>query len=864
MFRDGGGDAVHVTHRPNRRSDADEHGEQKCGEPAEHEPPHYTDTTRSWDAYYTSGVSSDVWILPGVPGTTDVIGTTVQHYRIQERLGAGGMGEVYRADDLRLGRPVALKFLPPTLKADPDSRARLLNEARAASMLRSPNIAVTYDIGESDGADFIVMEFVDGELLSKRIASGPLPVSEAVQAGIQIADALDEAHARGIIHRDIKSANLMRTDRGLLKVLDFGLAKILPAAASTDITRPQMTMAGMVLGTVSYMAPEQALGREIDRRADLFSLGVVLFEMLTGRVPFEGVTPTEIIDKILHEEPSPPSRYVSGVPPPLDAVVKRALEKSTAFRYQSAREIYADLKNVAAELESRPRRTSRISAPAAKPFVGCCVAVMTFSNITREPADDWIGTGIAETVSTDLKNIHNLSVIGRARVYDALRNLSNDAHVNDALAIDIGRRLGATWVVTGGYQRLATMIRITANFVEVASGEVQKTVKVDGKIDDIFALQDKIVYELTQGLNLALQGTEVAGIERQETRSVEAYESFARGMMNLRQATRESMDRAIAAFEDATRHDPEYAKAWAALGGAYGLKGAFMSMPDVIHKAIELERRALAIDPELADAHVWLGTSLLNLGRVDEGITEIQEGLRLEPDNAQAHQALARALWTGKGNFAAAIPEFEKAIELNPEAGYSYLQLSLMLAWEGQHARAEEISRRAVDLQEQYISGNAGLQIVGAHARLGYVHYLQGKYEEALKEYERELAFINSSDHALRERTNIEINVKVGAAYHRLGRSDDAARHFDRALKAFQARVSRGADDPATRYYIATVLALRGDTDGAVDSLERVAALQPALTSARALRDPDLESLRADPRFTAIVAATPLSSPGHP
>jgi serine/threonine protein kinase/tetratricopeptide (TPR) repeat protein len=783
-----------------------------------------------------------------------VVGTTVQHYRIIERLGAGGMGEVYRADDLRLGRPVALKFLPASLKSDRESRARLLNEARAASMLRSPNIAVTYDIGESDGADFIAMEYVDGESLAARLTQGPLPIREAVQAGIQVADALDEAHSRGIIHRDIKSANLMRTGRGLIKVLDFGLAKILPAGG-LDITRPQMTTAGMVIGTVSYMAPEQALGRVVDQRADLFSLGVVLFELLTGRMPFEGTTPTEIIDHILHQVPPPVSRYISSAPPSLDAVIIRALEKSPAFRYQSAREISADLKAIASELESAPRRTSRISAPPPPPGTGtgCCVAVMTFANITREPADDWIGTGIAETVSSDLKNVHNLSVIGRARVYDALRNLSTDAHLNDSLAIDIGRRLGATWVVVGGYQRLGTMIRITANFVEVATGEVQRTVKVDGRIDDIFALQDKIVYELTQDLNVVLQGSEVAEIEKQETRSVQAYESYARGMMNMRQATRESMDRAIVAFEDATRHDPEYAIAWAALGGVYGLKGAFMSMPDMVHKAIELERRALSIDPALADAHMWLGSGLLNLGRVDEAIIEIGEAIRLDPASGQAHQALARALWIGKGDFAAAIPEFERAIELNPEAGYSYLQLSLLLAWAGDHARAEDFSRRAVDLQEQYISGNAGLQIVGAHARLGYVYYLQGKYDEALKEYERELAFINSSDHALRERTNIELGVRVGAAYLRQGRAGDAVRHFDRAAKAFDARVAKGADDPATRYYIAALYALRGEGDRAIDSLSRVAALQPALTLARAARDTDFDSLRQDPRFQEIL-----------
>jgi serine/threonine protein kinase/Tfp pilus assembly protein PilF len=787
---------------------------------------------------------------PGIASDIIVVGTTVQHYRIGERLGAGGMGEVYRGEDTRLGRPVALKFLPPSLKADPDSRARLLNEARAASMLRSPNIAVTYDIGEEGGTDFIVMEYVDGELLSSRVAKGPLAVREVVEIGLQVADALDEAHTRGIVHRDIKSANLMRTERGLVKVLDFGLAKFLSSAPATDLTHAQMTTAGMVVGTVSYMAPEQALGRPVDHRADLFSLGVVLFELVTGRMPFEGTSPTEIIDHILHETPPPPSRYTTGVPPGFDAAVARALEKDPAFRYQTAKALYHDLREVTGGLDASPRSSGRVAAAADA--VDRSVAVMTFTNITREPVDDWIGTGIAETVSSDLKNIHGITIIGRARVYDALRNLSSDARLNDSLAIDIGRRLGATWILVGGFQRMGTSVRITANVVEVATGAVKRTVKVDGRIDDIFALQDKIVFELSQGLNVALRGTEIADIERRETRSVGAYESYARGMMNLRQATRESIDRAIAAFEDATRQDAEYAQAWAALGGAYGLKGNFLSIPDMVHQAIETERRALAIDPQLFDAHLWLGVSLLGLGRTDEAIAEIQVALRLDPNNGQAHQGLARAYWVGKGDFAAAIPLFERAIELNPEAGYSYLQLSLLLAWDGQLQRAEEICRRAVELQEQYISGNFGLQIVGAHARLGYVHYLSGKYDEALREYERELAFIGASDHALRDRTLLELNVKIGAAYLRQGRTEDAERHFGRALKSFDARVSTGADDPFTRYYIACLYALRGDSPRALESLERVASSLPALTAARARVDLDLESLRDNPRFRAL------------
>ena len=782
-------------------------------------------------------------------------GTTVQHYRVGERLGAGGMGEVYRAEDVRLGREVALKFLPADLKSDPESRARLLNEARAASMLRSPNIAVTYDIGESKGSDFIVMEYVEGELLSSRVSKGALPLREVIEIGLQVTDALDEAHSRGIVHRDVKSANLMRTERGLVKVLDFGLAKFVTPGGveSSKITRPQVTMAGMVVGTVSYMAPEQALGHAVDHRTDLFSLGIVLYELSTARVPFVGSSPTEIIDRILHEIPPPPSRYAGAILPSFDAVLARALEKSPTFRYQSARDMQTDLRGVARELDAAPRTSaSRLAASAGGSPVERSVAVMTFANITREPADDWIGTGIAETVSSDLKNIHGLTIIGRARVYDALRNLSSGAHLDESLAIDIGRRLGATWVVVGGYQRIGELVRITANFVDVGTGAVRRTVKVDGRIGDIFSLQDKIVFELSQGLNLALRGTEIAGIERRETKSVEAYESYARGMMNLRLASRDSMERAIAAFEEAIRHDGEYAMAWAALGGAYSLKGSFLSIEDLVRKGMDMERRAIELDPDLPDAYVWLGAALLNLGQVDEAIAAINDGIRVDPENGQAYQSLGRAYWVGKGDFASAIPAFRKAIKLNPEAGYSYLQLGLLLAWEGQFEEAEKVCRRAVELQDQYISGNAGLQVVGANSRLGYVFYLQGRYADAIREYERGLAFVRSTDHALKERTSIEITMKLGAAYHRWGRTEEAGRFFDRAMKAFDQLVAKGADDPYTRYYIACLLALRGESERALEMLERVHRALPALTAARIRRDPDLETLKGDPRFDVL------------
>ena len=354
-------------------------------------------------------------------------GRNILHYKVGERLGAGGMGEIYRAEDTRLGREVALKFLPASYQYDPDRRERFFKEARAASALRSPNTAAIYDIGEYEGSSFIVMEFVEGVTLSAKVDRGPLPVHDAINMTMQVADALDEAHSLGIIHRDIKSANLLVTERGLVKVLDFGLAKFtgdLSAVAGTssdsDPTTKlgQETVTGLVLGTVSYMSPEQALGRPVDHRSDIFSLGVVTYEILTAQLPFKGNSTTEVIDCIVNHEPPALARLNYGVPAELERIVRKTLEKDPDFRYQSAREMYIDLRNLERDLESVKRTSSVSQHPATEhqatalltqnkltadsaavaPRLENSVAVMTFSNITGEPADEWIGSGIAETV----------------------------------------------------------------------------------------------------------------------------------------------------------------------------------------------------------------------------------------------------------------------------------------------------------------------------------------------------------------------------------------------------------------------------------------------------------------------------------
>jgi tetratricopeptide (TPR) repeat protein/predicted Ser/Thr protein kinase len=800
-------------------------------------------------------------IGPLVQPPASMIGTTVQHYLVRERLGAGGMGEVYLAEDVRLGRPVALKFLLEHVHGDPERRGRLMTEARAASALRSSNIAAIYDIGEYGGSLFLVMEYVEGELLSAKLAEGPLPVREALDVGIQVADALDEAHGRGIIHRDIKSANIMITPRGQVKILDFGLARILgpygvlPTGDDRTLDVPQLTMPGTLLGTVLYMSPEQARGKPADHRSDLFSLGVVLYESLTGRLPFAADSLPEVLDRLLHRDPRPVSSVVN-VLSDLDAVVGRALAKDPASRYQSARDLMADLTHVKSVLGGRSARTG--GAPAANTGVAQAsaptIAVMTFSNITKEPTDEWIGSGIAETVTADLKNVQGLSVIGRERIFDALRNMgSDDTTPEERFGINIGRTLGARWIVGGGFQRSGEHIRITARLVDVQTGALAKTLKIDGRTSDIFELQDRIVVELSRSLDVHLDRSDIAAIARSETESVEAYESYSKGMMTLRLASRDSLDRAIYLFEKAVEHDPNYARAWAALGQSYGLKAQFFSLPDLNDKAIEMEKRAIALDPSLVNGYSFLGSAYLGSGRYDEAIAAISRAVALEPGNATAHQALARAYWLGKGMFEEAITELHEATRINPEAGYSWLSLALLLTFVGNYDQAEEACRRAIELQEQYISGTEGLLVVGGHTRLGYVFYRRGQFDEAIREYQREMMFLSSSDHALKDRTLIELNQKLGAAFLRSGEAEEAQRHFKVAVRSYEDRVAKGADDPSTKYYVACLWALRGEADRAIRYLSESAAVLPALTRRRARTDPDLESLQDDPRFAELV-----------
>jgi len=773
-------------------------------------------------------------------------GQTILHYHVHERLGAGGAGEVYVAEDTRLGRLVALKFLRTERRRDAESRARLLREARAASLLRSPNIAVTYEFVEHGDTLFIAMEYVEGEVLSDRIARGPVPIGEAVDIAAQVADALDEAHGLSIVHRDIKSGNLIQTRRGLVKVLDFGLAKIEVPASTEAVLRstPELlvTSPGMVLGTIAYMAPEQLRADAVDHRVDLFALGVVLYELVTATLPFRGNTLADTFDRIFHHEPEPLTRHNPSAPPELERIVRKALEKQAINRYQSAREMHIDLRQVARRLEAT-ETTRGLLAPHVETGQRS-IAVLTFTNVTRGASDDWIGTGIAETVTADLKAIPNLAVIGRAQIFEMLNAMPPSEADSERVPIEIGRRLGAWWVVSGAYQRLGERIRITVHLIEVLTGRLIRTLKVDGRVDEIFELQDRIVFDLSRSLDVKIGREDAEAIERDETRSVEAFEAYSRGVLNLRSAGREGMDRAIGLFERAVEIDPSYATAWSALGGAYYLKGQFLSLANLQHKAIEHLRRAIALNPSLANAHIWLGSALLSLGEVDQGISTLETAARLEPDHWEVHQTLARAFWLWRGMIPEGIAALRRSIALNPDSGYSYLQLSLLEALSGHLDEAEASARQAIELQERAMSGTEGLLIVGAHARLGYLHYLRGHYDAAYVEYRRELEYVTTGDHALRERMLIELHQKLSALHRARGEGEAAMRFGDMAIEAHARRVAQGADDPATRYYVAAVYAGRGDVAGTLEHLALPLRHLPQFTRWRIPRDRDFDPVR--------------------
>ena len=786
-----------------------------------------------------------------------LIGSIASHYRILDRLGQGGMGEVFLAEDLRLRRPVALKVLSQATGPDGEARDRLLREARAASALNHPNIAVIYEIGEAEVEGsllrYIAMEYVAGLSLSDRLGQGRPAMDEVLDIATQLAEALAEAHRRGVVHRDLKPGNVMLTDSQRVKVLDFGLAQYTPlvddSADTWSAVQAEPQQPGAIMGTIAYMSPEQARGKPVDLRTDVFSLGILLYEMLSGFQPFSGDNAVQVFDAILREDPPLIADLEAGLGRELERVARKMMSKDRTDRYPSMVEVLEALESLG---------QGGAGPPLPEPALASA-AVLTLVNITGNRDDDWLGTGIAETITADLKGVAGMTVIARERVHEVLRKLAGgESRDEEALASQLAREVGARWVICGAYQTMGEMVRVTARVVDPQTGTAVHTAKVDGELGQIFQLQDRIVSDIISGLRLNLAP---AAREGEETRLVESYEAYSKGVINLRAESPESLDRAILFFERAIALDPDYASAHLKLGSALELKASYLVTPQLSRRAIACFRKALDLNPGFAEAWRELGSAQLDLYRQDEALQAVQRALELEPDNAAAHGTLARIHFIGRAEFEEAAREFEKALALNPQGGWYALQLAHCAILLRDFSRGEAAARRALFLQEEFLSGRQGLLIVGAYVRLGHLAALQGRFKDAVEAFDREADFLRRVSHALHERMFIEIHCRKGSALLGLRRQAAGRRNLERALESHEGRVSKGLDDPFTRYYAACARALLGDVDRALQDLERAAATWKAFLVQRARIEPDLASLREEPRFRRLMGQSKPNAP---